>query len=181
MESKPEKSGATSRKRSDNLKWIIAALLLILVMFAGLITWKLWAEPAAKPPESQIIPNTALPRGLQGFKTKLNIPLYTPQPLPEGWNYIGNIQQTDDNAIIYDITDAAGKKLSIAQQAKPPTTEEVNKTQEFKLSIGDAYTADVEGRTTGFVKTDKTLIIVSGASVDQEGVVVGLLKSLKPI
>jgi hypothetical protein len=54
--------------------------------------------------------------------------------------------------------------INITEQPKPPVIEQVTKTDKFSTTIGQAYLADLNGKTAGFIDADKTLVILTSSS-----------------
>lgn len=90
----------------------------------------------------------------------VSFPVYYPAKLPEGIE-VSTDFETSRSVVSSTYTYGGGKKLIMAQQTRPPITEDVKKTRDIQTSLGKAYIADLNGRTVGFVYTEKSLIILS--------------------
>jgi len=118
---------------------------------------------------------------LKAAEQTTTVPLYAPSTIPTGWQYEPQSLSTGGNVTIMKFSSAGGQQLVVNQQARPATTEDVNKTVEFDTPAGHAYIADLEGQVVGFLRTDKSLIIITGATKDQADFLRQFITSFKPV
>lgn len=98
-------------------------------------------------------------------KLIVNFPLYS----PNGYIIDSSSVSSTSQLVNFSYKLNSGSVV-VSEQSKPPIMETVKKIKEFSTSIGPAYIADLEGHPTGFILTDKTLVIISkadAAEVDQ--------------
>lgn len=135
---------------------IICSVVVVLALIIGLSYKQDNANPAKKalPATSNSVPQSVI--------NSVNFPVYYPASLPSGYQFNGAEAQGTIVNLFYSFD--GSKQLIITQQPKPVLIEEVTKTKEFSTTIGEAYLANLNGRTVGFVRTEKTLIILTSAS-----------------
>ena len=124
---------------------------------------------------------TAVPPEITVSTSQVAFPLYYPEPLPAGWAYVPSSIQSVGGVIMYAVSDGKSGKLVISQQPIPPQTEDVKKDVEFKTDLGDAYISNLNGKTAGFIRADKSLIIISGASDSQSDLLRNVMSNLKQV
>lgn len=148
---KPQNTGGTLTK------WRIAGLIFVAVMvLTGVLVWssKHTASPKSVPTATNEIPKSVI--------SAVNFPIYYPASLPAGYELSDARAQGSIVNIYYRY--ATSKQLIITEQPRPLNIEEVTKTKEFTTPIGPAYLANLNGRTAGFVRADKTLIILTSSA-----------------
>lgn len=148
------------------LTWIIGgtALFLVSLLFGFWVFAK--QEPANKE--------------LTALKDSASFPVYYPKPLPQGFNLAGTPPSSANNLAIYQIV-YKDTTISVTQQQRPKIMEEVNKVKQWPAPTGEAYIADLDGHMTGFIKTDKTLIIFSSTEKLEAELLAQLMNSMSQL
>lgn len=161
------------RRRPIVLIGLVAAIILIASTVAVTI---------AIVSHKQTVTSTtnALLRSLADAQSKANFPLYYSTKLPAGFTPDVTTLQASIDLVSFSYNFAGGTIIA-TQQPRPRDIEEVPKTREFKTSIGPAYIADLNGHTTGFAQSDKTLIILSSGDKVSADQLQQMLMSLKPV
>jgi hypothetical protein len=156
--------------------WLFASgvLATILVIAGGFFVYQhfLSDKPANKN-QQQINP-------LFSYKGKAGHPLYYAKQLPAGFTLKPGSASQEEGVVFYSY-DYNDKEIIVTQQPKPKMMERVKKIKEFDTPIGKAYLADLEGRITGFIETDKTLVILNNAATDDKLVLEELMHSFSPV
>jgi hypothetical protein len=112
--------------------------------------------------------------------TELEFPIYYARETPKGYKLNIKSVKTNNSILNFSYKYSSGN-LVITEQALPKVIEQVNKTKQFNTPIGDAYFADLNGHTIGFIETGKTLIIISSSSGFNTDEVQKLMLSFKQI
>ncbi len=157
-----EDAARASKKAGKKMPLLIIGIVLIACISSATVTWLL-TRPGAKPQTQPTSTRSVIQRTVA--QHTVASPLYYPASLPAGFSLTeGSVAVFESNVLTYSIAGVDGKTISITEQPRPALIEEVKKTRSFKTPIGSGYIADLEGRTAGFLLTDKTLLIASPAS-----------------
>lgn len=151
--------------------WLKYVVILVAALIIIGIVWVIFAGRAKSEVPAEVI----------SAKATTSFPLYYPQPLPDGFSSTSNSLNVTDGALMFNVTDRKGNAVVVTQQPRPQLTEEVTKTKQFSTPIGNAFLAQLNGRTVGFIYTEKTLIIVSSTNEVDDDDLVKLLSSLQKI
>lgn len=133
-----------------------------------------------KPDNKEVEVSQQTINPLTTVKNSIDFPLYYSDKLPSGLTLKENSVSQHEGAVFYSYI-YNGAEIIITQQPRPPLMEEVKKTKEFNTLIGKAYIADLEGKVTGFIVTDKTLIILSNAAKNDSMALEELMRNFAPI
>jgi flagellar basal body-associated protein FliL len=164
-------------KNTYKIALIVCGALLVI---AGLAVTFLLLKPddTSKPRQNS---SESTLSTLQKAQSQIDFPAYYPQDLPEEFNLDTNSVNTQGGILIFSYSYSGGKMLNVTQQPKPPIMESVNKTKEFDVPAGKAYLADLEGKNTGFIVTDETLIILSNAGKDDNDKLEQIMRGMKKL
>lgn len=159
---------------SRTTKKIVVWLCLVVLLGLG-VGLGLFAVSSQKPNQAETLPSSVV--------SAVNFPLYYPKPLPAGWQLNANSPNVFENNVInFSLNNQkAASQVVITEQRKPPVIEEVTKTKKFKTSLGDAYLADLNGHTAGFILADKTLIILSTSGHVADDQLVAIMQNMSAI
>lgn len=127
---------------------VVAALVVVIGLF--LVNWLSHGDSGVKKQFSEL-------------QKSVEFPLYYPNELPAGYSVNAKSLQSHDEIVNFSVNHSATKFI-VTEQPLPPLMEDVKKIDEFDAKAGKAYIADLEGNTAGFIKTEKTLIIIGGAT-----------------
>jgi len=105
-----------------------------------------------------------LKRLLTQAKSSIPFPVYYPDNLPAGMSFKKDSFTAQNDIINFSLTSNGGT-IIVTQQQRPPFIEETDKIKTVQSAIGTAYLSNVSGRTTGFIINDRTLVILSGATI----------------
>ena len=140
---------------------------LALVAFAGTLT------------VLNALGNKGYDAEVYAAQQSVGFPLYHPKKLPSGFTPTKDGSSGTVRGGVVNLTvETWGKKVVISQQARPKLMEEVTKTKEWVASIGKAYIANLNEHVTGFIVTDKTLIIFSSADTVDTARLTDLMNSM---
>lgn len=176
MDHEQHLSDARSETRPKKTNTILAFIGGILLTIALIGVLFLFFRPDNKEPvasQQNINP-------LLSIKNSANFPLYYADKLPAGFVLKESSASQHEGAVFYSYQ-YNGNDIVVTQQPRPRLMEEVKKTKEFNTSIGKAYIADLEGKITGFIVTDKTLIILSNAAKNDSSALEEIMRNFSTI
>lgn len=150
------KMGTSAQKRNSN-KLLLLVIIVLVAAILLLLAAILWLS-LTKGDKS----NTTETFVEQVAAQDVDFPLYYPKQLPKGFSIDTNSVAAQETKVMsFSISSPDGGKLLVTEQPRPPIMEEVQKSVDFKTPHGDAYIANLNGRIAGFIRTQKTLIILS--------------------
>ncbi len=148
------------KEYSGRLRSLFWAGMSMITLVAGIACIWWLTRPDTQPTQATTQPQSAV--AAAATEHSLTYPLYYPHTLPTGFQYVpSSLSVPEEHVLTFSFVSANGAQITITEQPRPALMEEVKKTKKITTAIGDAYIADLEGRTAGFVLTDKTLIIIS--------------------
>lgn len=154
-------------------QWIIGSVMVATMIL--LAAASVWFYVQSRPPKID------LAYQLRQLQPQLRVPLYVPASLPADYEVVsGSVGFLEEGVAGFTMR-YKDKELFIAQQARPPLMEEVNKKEQFTTPGGKAYIADLNGKLTGFLVTQQTLIIVSSPDKVGSAQLKEILQSIRKI
>jgi len=151
----PRDASPTLPKRKNYLVLFVSVMSVAIIVLLVAILWLVLSKDSGARAPEDILEKTAAMQSI-------DFPLYYPKQLPEDFSISADsIAAQEARMISFSITSPNGGQLLVTEQPRPPIMEEVQKSVEFKTQSGDAYIANLNGRVAGFIRTEKTLIILS--------------------
>lgn len=159
------------------LKWALAGGLVsaVIVITGGFILFRHYTDKQSSS-SSSVSENP-----LASIKTEVSFPLYYPDELPEGFELNTSPVSSQSGIVNFSYAYAGNRSMIVTEQPRPPIMEQVQKTKTFKTSVGEAYIADLNGHKTGFIVSDKTLVILSNIDDSYVDQLVQLMSSMKKV
>jgi hypothetical protein len=160
------RTGASAKKGPSSLLVILVSLAIIFVI--GILCVLLLVKSRETHDPEQSSQNVAVKTTdeLRLKLAKTSFPTYASRVLPSGYDLQQDSLVTNDTFASFTIAKKDGTQLTITEQPRPELVEEVTHTQELQSPLGNAFIANLNGRYAGFLYTSKTLLIVTGSSVN---------------